>query len=107
MPEKLEFTVGAVRIGDVAATILHGENFTATGRTIRQRAPFSHLLVCGDSNGQFGYLGDDAEIDRGGYETDSFWTIMFFDGFRLPLAKGTVPKILGAFDEIFQELATP
>ena len=32
---------------------------------------------------------------------------MFFDGFRLPLAKGTVPKILGAFDEIFQELATP
>jgi hypothetical protein len=32
---------------------------------------------------------------------------MFVDGFRLPLAKGTVTRILNAFDGIFQELAAP
>lgn len=104
VPEKLEFTVGAVRIGDVAATILHGENFTATGRTIRQRAPFSHLLVCGDSNGQFGYLGDDAEIDRGGYETDSFWKMLYFGGVRLAPAKGSANRIIDTAVDLLWEL---
>ena len=100
----LQLPIGGIRIGDVVAAISAGENFTQTGRQLRERSPFVHTLVCGDTNGLFGYIGDDREIDRGGYETDSFWTIMFFDGFRLPLAKGTVTRILSAFDDIFQEL---
>ena len=63
-----------------------------------------HTFVCGDTNGLFGYIGDDEEIDRGGYETDSFWTILYIDGFRLALAKGTVDRILDTFDEVFQDL---
>ena len=104
---SLELPLGGVRIGDVVAATSAGENFTQTGRQVRERSPFSHTLVCGDTNGLFGYIGDDAEIDRGGYETDSFWTIMYIDGFRLPLAKGTVGKILHTFDEIFQDLTGP
>jgi len=100
----LQLPIGGIRIGDVVAAISPGENFTQTGRQLRERSPFVHTLVCGDTNGLFGYIGDDREIERGGYETDSFWTIMFVDGFRLPLAKGTVTRILSEFDDIFQEL---
>ena len=100
----LELPIGAVRIGDVVAAISAGENFTLTGRRLRERSPFVHTLICGDSNGLFGYIGDDQEIDRGGYETDSYWTITYVDGFRLPLAKGTVDRILNGFDEVFAEV---
>ena len=100
----LDLPLGGIRIGDVVAAISPGENFTQTGRQVRERSPFAHTLVCGDTNGLFGYIGDDAEIDRGGYETDSFWTILYIDGFRLPLAKGTVGRILSGFDDVFQSL---
>jgi hypothetical protein len=87
-------------VGDVAAFLSPGENFTATGRDIRDRSPFAHTLICGDTNGLFGYIGDDAEIDRGGYETDSYWKMLYIEGFRLALAKGTVQRILGAADAL-------
>lgn len=90
----LPFTIGALRFGDVAAVLSPGENFTATGMRIRDRSPFAHTLICGDTNGLFGYLGDDAEIDRGGYETDSYWRMLYVDGFRLAPAKGTVDRII-------------
>jgi neutral ceramidase len=100
----LELPIGGLRIGDVVAATSAGENFTQTGRKLRERSPFVHTLVCGDTNGLFGYIGDDHEIDRAGYETDSFWTIMYVDGFRLALAKGTVGRILDAFDDVLQGL---
>ena len=101
---SLQLTVGGIRIGDVVAAVSPGENFTQTGRQLCERSPFVHTLICGDTNGLFGYIGNDEEIDRRGYETESFWTITYIDGFRLPLAKGTVGRILTTFDEIFQEL---
>ena len=103
-PSTLDFTVGAVRIGDVAAAIVHGENFTAAGRTIRQRSPFAHTLVCGDTNGLFGYVGDDAEVDRGGYETDSFWKMLYFGGVRLAPAKGSANRVIDTAVELLWEL---
>jgi hypothetical protein len=90
----LPITLGAVRIGDAAAAISPGENFTQTGADIRTRSPFSYTLICGDTNGLFGYIGTDGEIDRGGYETDSFWKMLYFDGFRCPLAKGSSGRII-------------
>ena len=99
--------VGTVRVGDVVAAISAGENFTQTGRQVRERSPFAHTLVCGDTNGMFGYIGDDAEIDRGGYETESFWMVMYNDGFRLRPAKGTIGRILRGFDEVFHGLTQP
>jgi hypothetical protein len=97
---SLSFTCGALRIGDVAAFLSPGENFASTGRDIRERSPFAHTLICGDTNGLFGYIGDDAEIDRGGYETDSYWKMLFIDGFRLALAKGTVQRIKHTADAL-------
>ena len=101
----LPITLGAIRIGDVAAMLSPGENFTQTGRDIRMRSPFAHTLVCGDSNGLFGYLGPDAEIDRGGYETYSSWTSWVLGGFRLAPAKGTTGRIIQTGVELLQNLA--
>lgn len=101
----LPITVGGLRIGDVAAFVSPGENFTATGRDIRQHSPFVHTLICGDTNGLFGYIGDDTEIERGGYETDSYWKMLVVDGFRLALAKGTVRQIKEAAESLWRELA--
>ncbi len=103
-PEQLPFRVGAVRIGDVAAVLAHGENFSAAGRKIRQRSPFVHTLICGDTNGLFGYLGDDAEIDRGGYGTYSFWLMIYSAGFRLPPAKGSADRVIDTSVRLLQKL---
>ncbi len=91
---SLPITLGAIRMGDAAAVLSPGENFTLTGRAIRERSCFAHTLICGDTNGLFGYIGTDDEVDRGGYETDSFWKMMYIDGFRLPLAKGASGRII-------------
>lgn len=92
--DQLDFELTAVRMGDVAAIMSYGENFTQTGAKIRHRSPFVHTLICGDSNGLWGYLGDDDEIDRRGYETDSYWKMLFTDGFRRAPAKGSVDRII-------------
>ncbi len=101
---SLELTVGAVRIGDVCAALSPGENFTMTGHRLRCRSPFVHTLVCGDTNGLFGYIGTDDEIGRGGYECDSFWKSMFFDGFRLAPAKGAAGRIIDASVAMLKDL---
>ncbi|MSU69879.1 MAG: hypothetical protein EXS39_03705 [Opitutaceae bacterium] len=101
----LPLTLGALRIGDVAAMISPGENFTQTGMDIRLRSPFTHTLVCGDTNGHFGYLGTDGEIDRGGYGPYGYWKMMMHDGFRLPPAKGTAGRIIQTGVELLQNLA--
>ena len=101
---SLQLPIGGVRIGDVAAAFSAGENFTKTGRNVRERSLFANTLVCGDTNGLFGYIGDDDEIDRGGYETDSYWKMLYIDGFRLPLAKGTVQRNLAGYDQVWQRV---
>jgi hypothetical protein len=101
---SLPITLAAIRIGDVAAVLSPGENFTDTGIQIRRRSPFVHTLICGDTNGLLGYLGTDGEIDRGGYETDSFWKMLYFEGFRLAPAKGTADKIIHCALELLQGL---
>jgi len=102
---RLPLTVGAVRIGDVGCMISPGENFTLTGMNIRLRSPFAHTLICGDTNGLFGYLGTDDEIDRGGYETYSFWKLLVHDGFRLAPAKGTADRIIQTGVELLRTVA--
>lgn len=101
---SLPITLAAIRIGDVAAVLSPGENFTETGMQIRRRSPFVHTLICGDTNGLLGYIGTDGEIDRGGYETDSFWKMLYFEGFRLAPAKGSADKIIQCGLELLQGL---
>jgi len=101
---SLPLRCGVLRLGDLVAFLSPGENFATTGREIRQRSPYAHTLVCGDTNGLFGYIGDDAEIDRAGYETDTFWKMLVFDGFRLAPAKGSVQRIIAASADLFAQV---
>ena len=103
-PASLKMTVGAVRIGDMAAVLSPGENFALTGRNIRARSPFIHTLLCGDTNGLLGYIGTDDEIPRGGYETDTFWKMLYIGGFRLAPAQGASPTIVEGCVSLLNEL---
>ena len=105
--QTLDFPLAAVCTGDIGLALSAGENFTLTGDQIRTRSPFPITLICGDTNGLFGYIGDDAEIDRGGYETDSFWKTQFVDGFRLALAKGTVDRIITTSVGLLKQVQQP
>lgn len=102
----LALTVGAVRIGDLYVVLSPGENFTETARYIREHAPHSHTMICGDTNGLFGYIGTDEEIDRGGSETDTYWKMTHRDGFRLAPAKGSAQRLAGACLGLLEKLAT-
>ena len=104
LPRTLSITVGALRIGDVAAVLSPGENFTITGDRVRRRSPFVHTLICGDTNGLFGYIGTDDEIDRGGAETRNSWRLTAMGGYRLPLAKGSAARITDTFVGMLQDL---
>jgi neutral ceramidase len=101
---SLSVAMGAVRIGDVAALLSVGENFTLTGRSIRERSPFAHTLICGDTNGLFGYIGDDTEMDRRGYETHSYWQMLYPAGFRLAPAKGATARIISTAADLLSQL---
>ncbi len=104
VPPPLEITLGAVRIGDVGAAVSPGENFTYTGDRVRRTSPFVHTLVCGDSNGLFGYIGGDRDIDQRGYETFSFWATMNMGGFQLCPAKGTADTIVHSLTGLLRQL---
>jgi len=95
-PSSLPITLGALRFGDIAALLSPGGNFTLTGMQIRTRSPFVHTLICGETNGIFGYMGTDDDIDRGGYEADSSWKALGKNGFRLAPAKGVADRIVNA-----------
>ena len=101
---SLPITLGAIRIGDLYAILSPGENFAITGKEIRERSPFPHTLICGDTNGIFGYIGNDEEIDRGGYETDTYWKMLYIDGFRTRLAKGSSQRIIEKSIELLGQL---
>ena len=98
----LPLTLGAVRIGDVAAALSPGENFTITGRHVRLRSPFVHTLVCGDTGGLFGYIGNDEEIDRGGAETQFSWNILLPRGHCLPPAKGSAQRVINTLVDLLR-----
>lgn len=90
----LPLTLGALRVGDVAAALSPGENFTITGHHVRSQSPFVHTLVCGDTNGLWGYIGNDEEIDRGGAETNASWSLLVPRGHCLPPAKGSAQQVI-------------
>ena len=97
-------TLGALRLGDVAAALSPGENFTLTGLRVRSRSPFVHTLICGDTNGLFGYVGTDDEIDRGGAETSASWRLTAMGGYRLPLAKGSAQRVTDELVSLLRDL---
>jgi hypothetical protein len=79
-----------------------GENFTITGRHVRLQSPFVHTLICGDTGGLFGYIGDDVEIDRGGAETQFSWNILHPRGHCLPPARGSAQRVIATLVDLLQ-----
>ena len=100
---SLQLPLTAVRLGDVAAVFSPGDNFTITGSRVRERSPFAHTLICGETNGIFGYIATDDEIDRGGYEPDSSWKALMNEGFRLAPAKGAADRVVDASAQLLQD----
>ena len=103
-PAARAIPLAAVRIGDIGAAVSPGENFAMTALQIRQRSPFVHTLICGDSNGLFSYIGQDEEIDRGGFETDIVWRWISYDGVRLAPAKGATQRVVNTCVELLKQL---
>ena len=99
-------TLGALLFGDVGATLSPGENLTLTGSRVRGRSPFVHTLICGDTNGLFGYIGPDEEIHRGGAETDFHWRVPVDGEFRLPLAKGSAQRVTDTLYNLLEHIRT-
>ena len=101
---SLPFHLAAIRIGDVAAVLSHGENYAEIGIEIRNSSPFAHTLICGDINGLFGNIFTDEEIGHGGSTMDSYFEMLEVDGFRLPPAKGSVQKIIETSLKLLNQL---
>ena len=105
LPPTYSMALGALRLGDVGAAFSPGENLTLTGLRVRGRSPFVHTLVCGDTNGLFGYIGPDEEIHRGGAETDYHWRCAPHAGkFRLPLANGSAQCVTDTLCELLHQV---
>lgn len=104
-PAARPITLGAVRIGDIGCALSPGENFALTGLHIRERSPYLHTMICGDCNGLFSYIGTDDEIDRGGFETDTVWRNVPYDGMRLAPAKGASQRVVNTCVSLLEDLA--
>ena len=75
--------------------------------TSKVRNPFGVVTLISSPSSLFRMarpIGDDVEIDRGGYETDSYWKMLYIAGFRLALAKGSVQCIKATADDLFTQL---
>jgi hypothetical protein len=105
-PPTHSVTLGALRFGDVGAALSPGETLTLTGSRVRDRSPFVHTLICGDTNGLFGYLGPDEEIHRGGAETDFHWRVPVNGEYRLLLAKWSAQRVTDTLYKLLQQIRT-
>lgn len=65
-PERVELQ--AIRIGDVALVGFPAEMFTEFGLRTKAESPFDHTVVCGLTNGWFGYIPTKDAFEHGGYE---------------------------------------
>lgn len=68
-PDRVEVSLHAFRIGDLAVAAIPFEVFVETGLAIKEESPFSSTFTIGLSNGSFGYLPTERQHDFKGYET--------------------------------------
>lgn len=70
-PEFLEYTLGAVSIGDVVFCAVPGEMFTELGNRVCDESPYKTTLVCCLTNASGTYFPTRRAYDEGGYEARS------------------------------------
>ncbi len=98
---KVECSLQALRIGDIALAGVAGEAFVEIGLTVKKRSPFLHTIFLGYTNGCLGYIPTAAAFPYGGYEVHRAHAV-----YRLPatVAPNSADKIvktcLGLLDEL-------
>ncbi|MAX25813.1 MAG: hypothetical protein CMJ19_15040 [Phycisphaeraceae bacterium] len=69
MPDKIDITLQAFRIGSFGIAAIPFEVFAETGLEIKERSPFERSFTIELANGAFGYLPTPEQHKLGGYET--------------------------------------
>jgi hypothetical protein len=67
----IDWPLQAIRIGSTALVSVAGEPFIETSAAIVADSPFAHTLVCGYTNGGFGYIPTSQAFEEGGYEVEA------------------------------------
>ena len=67
-PESFEFTLSALKLGDLILAGLPGECFAEIGRRIEADYDGGHIVVCCLTNGGDSYFPTSRAYDEGGYE---------------------------------------
>lgn len=84
-PLQIAVDLSLVRLSpDLALIGADCEILCGLGRRMESALPGVDAMVCGLTNGGFGYLPDDAENERGGYEAESY----IFEKWGGPFARG-------------------
>lgn len=68
-PDKVDFPVQAIKIGNIIIGALGGEFFAETGLALKSHANNYHYFTITLANDYMGYVCPEHEIERGGYET--------------------------------------
>lgn len=68
-PERINFPLHALRIGDLAIFTVPVEAFAEIGLTLKEKSPYRSTFTIGLANGYFGYLPTPRHHELGGYET--------------------------------------
>lgn len=85
--DVIEAELQAIRIGDLVLLALPFEPYTEVGLRIKQALMPVPTVVCGYSNGLYGYCATDAARDQGGYGPDG--SHRWFPLLPLPLDYGS------------------
>jgi len=103
-PLEIPVDLSLVRLGpDLALIGADCEILCGLGRRIESGLPGVNAIVCGLTNGGFGYLPDDAENERGGYEAESY----IFEKWGGPFARGIDDRMRRRVASLWASLPPP
>jgi len=66
--DPVPIRLGLLMIDRVALAAVSGEVFTLIAQRLRKESPFTHTVMLTHTNGSSGYIPNDAEFERVGYE---------------------------------------
>lgn len=70
-PESFDFTLSAIKLGELVFAGIPGEAFVEIGRRICDGSPFKATVLCCLTNGGATYFPSSSAYDEGGYESRS------------------------------------
>lgn len=89
--------IQVIRIGDCAVVGFPGEPFSDIGLRLRERSPFSRLILSELANGELGYFATEPAYSAGVYEA-----ILPSDPFELPV----IDRMIDTAEELMRKLAS-